>query len=119
MGIPNDRPPIGLPAPPVHAVRRPPWSVATATYPTAIDSPRFSRGAYGPEGVDRVSFGIDMLIVPVCLQWRTEEMTVRLSRTKLSLANYSHDVELLDTALSSPYTLPHTSSRQSDAVQSG
>ena len=56
------RPPADRgPTSPVGMVRRQPWSVAIATCPTTISSPRSPRGLNASEGVDRVSFCVAML----------------------------------------------------------
>ena len=90
--VPDGHPLIEDPAPPVGTVRRPPWSVAIATCPTTISSPRSPWGPNASEGVDRVSFGVAMLTTstlnrPIFLQWRVEETVARLTWTKLSTVN--------------------------------
>ena len=61
--VPDGHPPIEDPAPPVGMVRRPPWSIAIAICPMAINSPRPLGGFNSPERVDRVSFGVAMLTI--------------------------------------------------------
>ena len=53
VGHTNDRPPIRLPAPPVHTICQSPWPVAIGTFRTTIGSPHIPSRSRGPEGDDR------------------------------------------------------------------
>ena len=86
--VPDGRPPIGDPAPPVGMVRRPSRPVAIATCPTTISSPRLPRGTKGTGRVERALLFIFIVQVfttsrLVSLQCNTATTAVWLNRTKL------------------------------------
>ena len=101
--VPNGRPPIGIPMPPV---RQPSCSVAIATCPKPMDSPRCPRGVIALERVERAPLLIDIVKILranwlALLQRRTATMAVWVNRTKLKPGNRPHNTESLDTGLTS------------------